>query len=139
MNMFWFRRRKRSRSKKRNTLDYVKHNRERRELFVKLVITVVEDSDAAFLMEALVENGFQATKLASTGGFLLQGNTTLLIGVDDERLERVLEVIRSTCAPRKKIIPQITPELPTAIGVPIEIEAGGAIVFVIDVNQFWKL
>jgi uncharacterized protein YaaQ len=106
---------------------------------MKLVITVVEDNDVAFLMEALVDNGFQATKLASTGGFLLQGNTTLLIGVQDDRLEQVLEIIRSTCAPRKKIIPQITPELPTAIGVPIEIEAGGAIVFVVDVAQFWKL
>ena len=102
---------------------------------MKLVITVVEDNDVAFLMEALVDNGFQATKLASTGGFLLQGNTTLLIGVQDDRLEQVLEIIRSTCAPRKKIIPQ----LPTAIGVPIEIEAGGAIVFVVDVAQFWKL
>ncbi len=106
---------------------------------MKLVITVIEDNDAAFLMEALVENGFQATKLASTGGFLLQGNTTLLIGVDKERLEDVLKIIRTTCAPRKKIIPQVTPELPTAIGVPIEIEAGGAIVFVIDVHQFWRL
>ncbi len=106
---------------------------------MKLVITVVEDNDVAFLMEALVENGFQATKLASTGGFLLQGNTTLLIGVQDDRLEQVLDIIRSTCAPRKKIIPQITPELPTAIGVPIEVEAGGAIVFVVDVAQFWKL
>lgn len=106
---------------------------------MKLVITVVEDNDVAFLMEALVENGFQATKLASTGGFLLQGNTTLLIGVQDSQVEQVLAIVRSTCAPRKKIIPQITPELPTAIGMPIEIEAGGAIVFVIDVNQFWKL
>lgn len=106
---------------------------------MKLVITVVEDNDVAFLMEELVENGFQATKLASTGGFLLQGNTTLLIGVKGELVEKVLEIIRTTCAPRKKIIPQITPELPTAIGVPIEIEAGGAIVFVVDVAQFWKL
>ncbi|HHU61156.1 MAG: cyclic-di-AMP receptor [Bacillota bacterium] len=106
---------------------------------MKLVITVVEDNDVAFLVEALVDKGFQATKLASTGGFLLQGNTTLLIGVEDEQIEEVLSIIRSTCAPRKKVIPQITPELPTAIGVPIEIEAGGAIVFVIDVNQFWKL
>lgn len=106
---------------------------------MKLVITVVEDNDVGFLMEALVEKEFQATKLASTGGFLLQGNTTLLIGVQDAQVEPVIEVIRSTCAPRKKIIPQITPELPTAIGVPVEIEAGGAIVFVIDVNQFWKL
>ncbi|HHT42277.1 MAG TPA: hypothetical protein GX014_02600 [Firmicutes bacterium] len=106
---------------------------------MKLVITVVEDNDVAFLMESLIKNGYQATKLASTGGFLLQGNTTLLIGVQNEQVEPVLEIIRSTCAPRKKIIPQIAPELPTAIGVPVEIEAGGAIVFVIDVQEFWKL
>jgi uncharacterized protein YaaQ len=106
---------------------------------MKLIITVIEDTDAAFLMEALVENGFQATKLASTGGFLLRGNTTLLIGVDDERVEEVMQIIRTTCAPRKKIVPHITPELPTAIGVPIEIESGGAIVFVVDVDQFRRL
>lgn len=106
---------------------------------MKLVITVVEDNDVAFLMESLVKHGFRATKLASTGGFLLQGNTTLLIGVENHQVEPVLEIIRSTCGPRKKIIPQIAPELPTAIGVPVEIEAGGAVVFVIDVNQFWKL
>ena len=106
---------------------------------MKLVITVVEDNDVAFLMESLIKNGYQATKLASTGGFLLQGNTTLLIGVQNEQVEPVLEIIRSTCAPRKKIIPQIAPELPTAIGVPVEIEAGGAIAFVIDVQEFWKL
>jgi len=106
---------------------------------MKLVITVVEDNDVAFLMESLVKNGYRATKLSSTGGFLLQGNTTLLIGVEDHEVDPVLEIIRSTCAPRKKIIPQIAPELPTAIGVPVEVEAGGAIVFVVDVNQFWRL
>ena len=106
---------------------------------MKLVITVVEDNDVAFLMESLVKNGYRATKLASTGGFLLQGNTPLLIGVEDHEVDPVLEIIRSTCAPRKKIIPQIAPELPTAIGVPVEVEAGGAIVFVVDVNQFWRL
>lgn len=106
---------------------------------MKLVITVVEDSDVAFLMESLVKNGFRATKLASTGGFLLQGNTTLLIGVQDREVEPVLQIIRSTCAPRKKIIPQIAAELPTAIGVPVEIEAGGAIVFVLNIDQFWRV
>lgn len=106
---------------------------------MKLVITVVEDSDVAFLMESLVKNGFRATKLASTGGFLLQGNTTLLIGVQDREVEPVLQIIRSTCAPRKKIIPQIAPELPTAIGVPVEVEAGGAIVFVLNIDQFWRV
>lgn len=106
---------------------------------MKLVITVVEDNDVAFLMESLVKNGYKATKLASTGGFLLQGNTTLLIGVQDHEVDPVLEIIRSTSAPRKKIIPQIAPELPTAIGVPVEIEAGGAIVFVLNVDEFWRL
>ena len=106
---------------------------------MKLVITVVEDNDVAFLMESLVKNGYKATKLASTGGFLLQGNTTLLIGVQDHEVDPVLEIIRSTCAPRKKIIPQIAPEQPTAIGVPAEIEAGGAIVFVLNVDEFWRL
>lgn len=106
---------------------------------MKLVITVVEDNDVAFLMEALIDNGFQATRLASTGGFLLQGNTTLLIGVQNEQVDSVIDIIKSTCAPRKKIIPQVTPELPTAIGVPVEIEAGGAIVFVIEIDQFWRL
>ena len=106
---------------------------------MKLEITVVEDNDVAFLMESLVKNGYKATKLASTGGFLLQGNTTLLIGGQDQEVDPVLEIIRSTCAPRKKIIPQIAPELPTAIGVPVEIEAGGAIVFVLNVDEFWRL
>src|SRR5690554_7236762 len=108
-------------------------------MMVKLILAVVEDENASPLMDSLVEQGFQATKLASTGGFLLRGNTTLLIGVDDERVEEVMQIIRTTCAPRKKIVPQITPELPTAIGVPIEIESGGAIVFVVDVDQFRRL
>ena len=106
---------------------------------MKLVITVVEDNDVAFLMETLIDKGYQATRLASTGGFLLQGNTTLLIGVQDGQVDPVIDIIKSTCAPRKKIIPQMTPELPTAIGVPVEIEAGGAVVFVVEVDQFWRL
>jgi len=106
---------------------------------MKLIIAVVEDTDAPALIEKLVEAGVQATKLASTGGFLLQGNTTLLIGVDDARVEDVLSIIRTTCVRRKKLIPQAASELPTAIHLPIEVEAGGAVVFVIKVDQFHKL
>ncbi len=106
---------------------------------MKLVIAVVEDTDAPALIEKLVEAGVQATKLASTGGFLLQGNTTLLIGVDDARVEGVLDIIRTTCVRRKKLIPQAATELPTTIHLPIEVEAGGAVVFVINVGQFHKL
>ena|SRR5690554_2010912 len=106
---------------------------------MKLIIAVVEDTDAPSLIEKLVEAGVQATKLASTGGFLLHGNTTLLIGVDDSRVNEVIEIISKTCQRRKKLIPQAASELPTAIHFPIEVEAGGAVVFVIDVGEFHRL
>ncbi len=106
---------------------------------MKLIITVLEDDDTPTLMERLTEGGFQATKLASTGGFLLQGNTTLLSGVDDDKVEDVLDIVRATCIRRKKLLPHTTSELPTAINLPIEIEAGGAIVFVVDVEQFNRI
>ena len=106
---------------------------------MKLVIAVVEDDDTPALVEELTENKFQATKLASTGGFLMQGNTTLLMGVDEGRIEDVLDVIRGTCVRRKKLLPHTTSELPSAINLPIEVEAGGAIVFVVDIKEFFKL
>ena len=54
---------------------------------MKLIIAIVQDEDANRLVSSLMEAGFGATKLATTGGFLRAGNTTLLIGVEDERLE----------------------------------------------------
>lgn len=106
---------------------------------MKLIIAVIEDSDAHLLMDVLKENNFQVTKLASTGGFLLQGNTTLLIGIEDNEVEQVLDLIRKTCMRRKKLIPHTATELPTVINLPIEVETGGAIVFVLDVDQFYKI
>ena len=106
---------------------------------MKLVIAVVEDDDTPALVEELTENKFQATKLASTGGFLMQGNTTLLMGIDDNRVEDVLDLIRRICVGGKKLIPRTTSDLPSAINLPIEVEAGGAIVFVVDIEDFFKL
>lgn len=106
---------------------------------MKLIIVVIEDNDAQPLITQLTESGYHSTKLASTGGFLLQGNTTLLIGVNDDEVDPVLDVIKRVCVRRKKILPQTTAEMPTAIHLPIEIEVGGAIVFVVDVSQFHRL
>ena len=104
----------------------------------KLILAVVEDESASPLMDSLVEQGFQATKLASTGGFLLRGNTTLLIGVEDDQVEPVLTTIRRICTRQKRLLPQPSPELPTSVSMPIEIESGGATVFVLNVDQFIK-
>lgn len=106
---------------------------------MKLILAVVEDDDAARLMDALIENDFSATKLASTGGFLLRGNTTLLIGVDDDQVSQVIEIVRQKCTRRKKLLPQTSSEIPTSINLPIEVESGGATLFVLSVDQFHKV
>jgi len=106
---------------------------------MKLILAVVEDDDAARLMDALIENDLSATKLASTGGFLLRGNTTLLIGVADDRVQDVLRIVRETCLRRKRLLPQASSEIPTSMSLPIEVESGGATVFVLSVDQFHKI
>ncbi|WP_456411586.1 cyclic-di-AMP receptor [Oceanithermus sp.] len=109
---------------------------------MKLVIAVVQDADAPALTRALGEAGLTSTKLASTGGFLREGNTTLLIGVEEGRLEEVKQIIRDTCRTRTRLI---TPGMPiaetpdAAVGQPVEVQVGGAVVFVLDVAEFLKL
>lgn len=109
---------------------------------MKLVITVVQDQDAMRLLDGLVEKGYSATKLASTGGFLKEGNTTLLIGVDDDKVEDVLAVIRETCKRREQYITpimnmskSITNHIPPSVEVPV----GGGTVFVVNVERFEKI
>ncbi|NLM69962.1 MAG: hypothetical protein GX177_08205 [Firmicutes bacterium] len=106
---------------------------------MKLIIIVVEDDDAPILIRELTAHGYSSTKLASTGGFLLHGNTTLLVGVNDDQVDPVIDIIKETCVRRKKIIPQAAAEIPTTIHLPIEIEVGGAILFVVDVEEFYKM
>lgn len=106
---------------------------------MKLVIVVVEDEDSQNLIRELSSHGYSSTKLASTGGFLLQGNTTVLVGVEDEQVDPVIDIISQVCVRRRKIIPQASTEIPTAINLPIEIEVGGAIVFVVSVAEFHKM
>jgi len=106
---------------------------------MKLIIIVVEDDDAPALIRELTLHSYSSTKLASTGGFLLHGNTTLLVGVNDDQVDSVLDLVRKTCVRRKKIIPHAAPEIPPSIQLPIEIEVGGAIAFVVDVANFYKM
>ncbi len=109
---------------------------------MKLVVAVVNDKDAFASMEDLVENDFQVTKLASTGGFLREGNTTLLIGIEDENIDNVIDILRRNCQTRKKTI---TPTIPmgdyldASVAFPTEIQVGGAIVFILNVERQEKL
>lgn len=64
---------------------------------MKLVVAIIRDSDAMDVTDALVENDFRMTRIASTGGFLRRGNVTLLIGVEEDALDRLFETIQNAC------------------------------------------
>lgn len=110
---------------------------------MKLIVAIVQDEDASRLVGKLMDAGFGVTKLATTGGFLRAGNTTLLVGVDDQRLDDAVAVIEKVCKSRK----QMTTAPTSMAGVggsaytpyPIEVMVGGATVFVLPVEKFVKM
>jgi uncharacterized protein YaaQ len=109
---------------------------------MKLIIAVVQDDYTDDLVDVITEAGFGVTKLATTGGFLKAGNTTLMIGVSKEDVEKVTSIIKDVCKRRKQIVTTPSPVTgSTGIYVPytVEVEVGGATVFVVDVDQFIKI
>lgn len=109
---------------------------------MKMVIAIVQDDDALDLVDALTESMFRVTKLATTGGFLKSGNTTLMIGVEKEQTESVISIIKDVCKKRNELIASPTPITGTPgiyMQYPIEVEVGGATVFVLDVDQFVRI
>jgi len=66
---------------------------------MKLIIAIVPDTDSDSVSHALTSANFKVTYIASTGGFLRRGHSTLLIGVEDEKVNEALEIIRKNCAP----------------------------------------
>ncbi|OWA33168.1 hypothetical protein B9G55_22905 [Saccharibacillus sp. O16] len=106
---------------------------------MKLIIAIVQDKDSNRLSGELVKSNFRATKLASTGGFLRAGNTTFLIGVDDSQVEAVMNVIRNSCKVREQLVTPVTPMSGTTdsyLPLPVEVQVGGATVFVLPVDRF---
>lgn len=65
----------------------------------KLIIAIIRDSDAGAVLDALVAANFRATRIASSGGFLRQGNTTLMVGVEAEKVDAAVGAIKNACGP----------------------------------------
>ncbi|MCQ2437551.1 MAG: cyclic-di-AMP receptor [Clostridia bacterium] len=109
---------------------------------MKLLIAIVQDEDASKLVAELMTNGYRVTKLATTGGFLRAGNTTLLAGVEEVQLDEALAIVEKVCKSRKQLATAPTPATGTSGGVmssyPVEVTVGGATVFVMDVDRFVK-
>jgi len=109
---------------------------------MKLIITIVQDDDAGDLLEVLTDKGFRVTKLATTGGFLRAGNTTLMIGVEKEKVDDVIAEIEEVCRTREQVVTSPSPVAGSTgvyIPYPVEVEVGGATIFVVDVDKFLKI
>ncbi|MHB9129801.1 MAG: cyclic-di-AMP receptor [Armatimonadota bacterium] len=109
---------------------------------MKLVMAVVHEKDQRHVQDSLLESQFQFTNVASTGGFLREGNVTIIIGVDEEQVSQVIEVIRESCQTREQYVNVMPPTMEpvgTVIPSPVKVLVGGAIIFVIDVERFEKV
>lgn len=107
---------------------------------MKLVLAIVSNDDSTAVSSALTREGFTVTKLATTGGFLMAGNTTLIAGVDDDKVQQVMDLIAKHSRKRSQIMPT---SASYGVGLytsfPVEVTVGGATVFVLDVDRFEKV
>lgn len=94
---------------------------------MKLIIAIVQDEYISKVIRALMEHKIRTTKLSSTGGFLKSGNTTLFIGVEDNKVDEVVELIRKECASKK------------VKSGSEEVTVGGATLFVMDIDKYMKI
>ncbi len=106
---------------------------------MRLVIAIVQDKDAAKMTEQLIKNEIRATKLATTGGFLRAGNTTFLIGIEDERVDHLLQIIADSCRSREQFVTPNAPlgnQVESYVSYPVSVQVGGATVFVVPVDRY---
>lgn len=107
---------------------------------MKLVMAIMGKDDSTVVMDALTEEEFQVTRMASTGGFLKAGNTTLIIGVEDNKTNKVIDIISKYSSKRKQLMTNSSNFMAGALGAsPFEVTTGGAIIFVLDVDRFEKV
>ena len=109
---------------------------------MKLVVAVVHNEDAAPLVEALLERDYRATRLHSSGGFLRQSNATVMLGVDEGQVEEVVAIVRANCTSRTQVVNPMPPLMEPGefyMPYPVEVELGGAVVFVLPVDRFERL
>ena len=107
---------------------------------MKMITAIVNKKDANEVCDALAEEKFSFTKMATTGGFLKSGNVTLLIGTEDEQVENALAIIKKHCAKRMEPMPaMVTAGVPTFGYYKTEVLVGGATVFVSSIERFEKM
>jgi uncharacterized protein YaaQ len=66
---------------------------------MKMIVAILQDEDTRTVTQALINSDFCVTEIASTGGFLRQGSSTLMIGVNDEAIDNAIQIINNNCTP----------------------------------------
>lgn len=109
---------------------------------MKLVFAVVQGKDAEALTDALRASGYRFTQVNSAGGFLREHNITIMVGVEDAEVPEVLRVVKQNCYSRTHYVNPLLPIIEPGefyVPNPVEVQVGGATVFVLNVRRFERM
>jgi uncharacterized protein YaaQ len=109
---------------------------------MKMVVAIVHNEDAGALVEALLDKEFRATRVSSSGGYLKQSNATIFLGVEEADVEEVISIVRANCTSRTQVVNPMPPIMEPGeffMPYPLEVEVGGATVFIVPVDRFERL
>ena len=109
---------------------------------MKLVIAILSSADLEHLLRKLATRGYRATVVDQRGGFLRQGNVTLLIGVQEALVSDVLRLIREMCHTRLSFVNPAVPMVEPAeffVSQPVETVEGGAACFVLNIERYERI
>ncbi len=107
---------------------------------MKLITAIVNKDDSNAVQSGLTKEGYMVTRIATTGGFLLAGNVTFIVGVSDDKVDVVIGIISEQSKQRKVLVPPTsTYGMHAQTGAPLEVTMGGAVVFVQNVERFERL
>ncbi|MDR2546435.1 MAG: cyclic-di-AMP receptor [Lachnospiraceae bacterium] len=107
---------------------------------MKMILAVIDKDDASHVSQSLIKSGFSITRLSTTGGFLRAGNVTMLVGVDDEKTQEAIDIIKKNARSRSQQMPAISGDgMAYSSAMPVEVPVGGATVFVLNVERFEKV
>ena len=108
-----------------------------------MVIAIVQGKDSNILTDQLVAKRYGVTRINTSGGFLRESNVTLLVGVEDHQVEDVIDVIKTNCKTRNHFLnpmsPMSEPGSEVFMPSPIEVQIGGAVIFVTKVDKYLRL
>ena len=107
---------------------------------MKMLIAILNADDASAVIQNLMKDGYSVTRLSTTGGFLRAGNVTILIGVNDDHVQTVIDIIGKYSKSRKQVIPTTSEAgINFYPSMPVEVTVGGATIFVLNVERFEKV